>query len=123
MPAKNLGIKLLQYFAIGGLWSIGYLAYPMLVEQGFNEPATYLRQLMLLLAMPAMAFVTVVRLYSVNWRFWDPLSQIGLALVAFAAMASWGILSDNSSLASFFYGLACLAGIAWVAWLPQASTN
>lgn len=116
MPAKNLGVNLLQYFAIGGLWSIGYLAHPLLLQEGLQDVANQLRQLMLLLAVPAMLFVAIIRLKSVQWRFTDVLSQLGLALVAFGVVAFIAMLQQNLQMMGFFYGLTCLAGVGWVAW-------
>lgn len=123
MPAKNLGVNLLKYFAIGGLWSIGYLAYPLLVQEGLTEMAVQLRQLMLLLAIPAMLFVTVIRFKSVQWNYADAVSQLGLAVVAFGIVAFVANLQQNTEMMSFFYGLSSLASVGWVAWQPASNKD
>ncbi|WP_119393576.1 hypothetical protein [Salinibius halmophilus] len=116
MPAKNLGVNLLQYFAIGGLWSIGYLAYPMLVDAGSVDTAIQMRQLMLLLAVPAMLFVAIIRLKTVAWQITDVLAQLGVAIAAFGAVAFVANIQGNQQMMGFFYGLASLAAVGWVAW-------
>jgi hypothetical protein len=115
-PLKNLGANLMLVFAIGGLWSVGYLVTPMLIQHELIDQSNQLRLIVMLLAFVSFVIVLLstiknkgIKVKSVPQQ----MNMISLLLIIFYLIAN----KFNPELLPLIYGLTSLAGVAWVAYL------
>lgn len=115
-PLKNLGANLMLVFAIGGIWSVGYLVTPMLLQNDLIDQSNQLRLITLLIAFVSFVIVLLSNFKNKGFNFKSVPMQmniISLILIVFYIIAN----NFNPQLLPIIYGLTSLACIAWVAYL------
>ncbi|MFY0664901.1 MAG: hypothetical protein JXQ97_09745 [Natronospirillum sp.] len=113
-PLRHLGARLMFVFAVGSLWSVGYLVGPFLADSVAPDQLLVLRKITMLLALLCFAIVLLARAQALQWRPWqDTVFQVGGAASAVGIMY---VMVDGSATASpILYGIVSLLCVAWVA--------
>ena len=130
-PVRNLGATLMQYYAWGSIWCIGYFVKPMLLarfaeQADFNEiekVITELTQLNLLLACVCLIIYVVSRLHQSQWQIKKQVgSQLTLAaifLIIFYFIAN----QSNKDMLPIIYAIISMLGIAQVSFSMQSKNE
>ena len=128
-PIRNLGATLMQYYAWGSIWSLGYLVQPMLLAKFANSQQLpiveqiikELLQINLLLSLICLVIFSASRLKTQNWIIKkDTGNQLSLFALGLIILYFVFNHSQPQSL-PIIYALLSLVGIAQVSF-SQART-
>ena len=131
-PMRNLGASLMQYYAWGSIWALGYLVQPMFrAKFAQSEQLAYVEQLLkellqinLLLSFVCLAIYSLSQLKTQQWKIKNQ-TGIQLALASLILIICYFIFNKSQPQSlGIIYGLLSLIGVAQVSFSqPRTQTT